>query len=352
MNLERLKRRLRGTFIHGIYAFLKYDLSIALGYQIYHNAKRGQLRKVIRLLNFTLKSLIVELPKSVAVDIVSCCNLRCPLCSVPPYITKRDNNFMSFEDFKRIVDHLEVTSNVSLVYAGEPFLHPDFLAMAKYASRRFYTATITNGTLLSSKTIEGLLDSGLDFLQVSFDGFSKASFEKYRVGANFENVKKGILKLIDRKRETCQGLPHVTITFLVHAYNEDEVEKCKEYFLRKGANRFFAKAINLNTHRRLDGKGAEELVHWLPKRSDITLYEDDTERIAFKMREQPCTICLTPIIRCDGEILLCCHDIFNTVKIGNVFEDDFTDIWFSERYKKIRQRAKSRDLAVCKKCGK
>ena len=130
------------------------------------------------------------------------------------------------------------------------------------------------------------------------------------------------------------------------------MNECQKYYIQAGAERFFAKAINLNVHRRTDGKKVEDLSHWLPKKSMTTLYKKEGERVHFRVKESPCTICLTPIIRCDGEILMCCHDIFNNVMIGNVFEKEFGELWFSKRYKHLRNLAKHRKLPICHQCGK
>ncbi|MBW1768087.1 MAG: radical SAM protein [Deltaproteobacteria bacterium] len=349
---EKIKKRLRGTIIHKIYALLKYDLYIIFVFKLYHNARRNNSRKINHFLKRKIQGLFRELPKSVAIDIVSCCNLRCPLCSVPPFITRKSENFMSFEDFKIIADALDLTTDLSLVYAGEPFLNPQIFNMIRYCEGKYFTTTITNGTLLNEKNLERLFDSGLDFLQISFDGFSKESFEKYRVGADFEKIKHNITNLLKKRDEQHRGLPHVTITYLINAYNENEVTECELFFRRAGAERFFAKAINLNTHRRTDGKQEDDLSHWLPKNHKTTLYEQQGDRIAIKEKEEACSICLTPIIKCDGEILLCCHDIFNTVKIGNVFEKNFKALWLSPEYRKIRNLAKNRRLSICQKCGK
>ena len=350
--LGEMRERLRGTFVHRVYALVKYDLYILFVFKIYWNIRRKNYSKIRHFLKRGVAGLFRELPKSVAIDVVSCCNLRCPLCSVPPFITKKAGNFMPFEDFKRVVDALHSTTDLSLVYAGEPLLHPDFFKMVEYCNCSFYTTTITNGTLLTDKNVDRILESGLDFLQISFDGFRKESYEKYRVGADFESVKDNIVKFLKRRRHAKEGLPHTTMTYLINAYNEEEIADCERFFRRAGAERFFAKAINLNVHRRMDGKKEKELSHWLPKKNPTILYDQQGDRITFKAKRESCSICLTPIIKCDGEIILCCHDIFNTVKIGNVFEKDFKALWFSPEYKKIRNLAKNRRLSICQKCGK
>lgn len=352
MRLDRVKKKLRGTLIHKAYSFLRYDLPILVAIRVYYSVKKGEFGKALKYLGDRLVGLISERPGHIAVDIVSCCNLRCPLCSVPPFLTKRESSFMSMERFRRIMSNVNVGTDICLVYAGEPFLNPHFFQMVQETSNRFYVSTITNGTLLNRNNIAKLVEGGLDFLQISFDGFSRDSFERYRVGASFDAVRRGILDLLKERRVRGNGLPFITITFLVNAYNENELEECREYFLKRGADRFFSKGINLNVHRRLDGRKEEDLKDWLPRKRDFSLYEERGGTTAFKDREGLCTTCLNPIIRCDGEVLICCHDIFNSVKIGNIMERDLKSLWFSAHYTKMRSLAKRRRLAVCRRCGK
>lgn len=352
MQIESIKKALRGTVVHKVYVLCRYDLYLFLFFRFYQSLRQKKGRKILRYLRERISAAFSERPGTIAVDVVSCCNLRCPLCSVPPFLVKKNGNFMTLEDFKAAVGNINIGSDLCLVYAGEPFLNPDFFEMVHQVSESFYVSTITNGTLLNRRNIRAVLDSGLDFLQISFDGFSRESYEKYRVGADFEKVRNGILDLIRARREEKRRVPHITITFLVNAYNENELNGCRRFFLGKGADRFFSKAINLNVHRRLDGKKEKDLKDWLPRRREISLYEEQDGKVLFRSRDGVCTTCMNPIIRCDGEVLICCHDVFNTVKIGNIHESDLRSLWFSEGYRETRRRAKQRLLPICRQCGK
>ena len=50
----------------------------------------------------------------------------------------------------------------------------------------------TNATLLNDTISKKIIDSGVDVVFFSVDGASKETFEKIRVGANFERVKENI----------------------------------------------------------------------------------------------------------------------------------------------------------------
>ncbi len=54
----------------------------------------------------------------------------------------------------------------------------------------------------------------------------------------------------------------------------------------------------------------------------------------------------------DGNVILCCNDYFSTIKFGNIKEQKFLDIWFSDKYKILRKqlRKKQYRLPICLKC--
>ncbi|MBT7445665.1 MAG: radical SAM protein [Methylococcales bacterium] len=321
---------------------------------MYRSMLRGYYKKA---LTYPFKSLVNRIkgrPKTVVIDIVSVCNLRCPLCSVPPDIARESTQkkHIDIDAYKKIIDSLAgFATDLSLVYSGEPLIHPKFGDIVGYTRERYFTNTITNATLMDDRRLSYIID-GLDYVQISYDGHSKKSFEAYRIGADFDKVKENIEKMMKARNASKVKLPLVTATFLINSFNETEVDAARSYLKGLGVDRFFAKPINLNVHRRSDGKGEEELVEWLPIENEVTLYDKIDEGLAFKDQKAPCSIWRSPVIRGDGEVLMCCHDLNNTVKIGNVIKEPFTRLWDTEGYLDIRNKAAARQHAMCKICGK
>lgn len=58
-------------------------------------------------------------------------------------------------------------------------------------------------------------------------------------------------------------------------------------------------------------------------------------------------------INYNGDMLLCCEDYFNTVKLGNVKHETLFDIWNKPYYRKLRKEIRRGDFTqpICKKCG-
>jgi radical SAM protein with 4Fe4S-binding SPASM domain len=66
-----------------------------------------------------------------------------------------------------------------------------------------------------------------------------------------------------------------------------------------------------------------------------------------------CTCTPTTIgIAYDGNVILCCHDYLNTVKLGNIKTERLLDIWKKPYYKQLRKELKMGEskLDLYKKC--
>ena len=311
-------------------------------------------KKMSRLFQWTVLPKYRKMPPFIIIDPIVKCNVDCPLCSIPPKTLPHYGSKLSFEDFQIIFEKIkDATNQIYFCHAGEPFLNKELLDMVKLVSDADMISMVgTNGTLFNEKNIEKIFTSGLDFLQISFDGFSKETYEKYRVGANFEKVMEGIRQLAEKKKVLKSRKPFIELTFLINAYNIHEINAADQYFSSLGI-RFRTKQTNLNVHRRLDGKTKEELSKWIPFNTRYSMYEMKTDGTIVNKEpiRNKCATCLKPVVNCKGEILLCCHDIYKTIDLGNIKDVNFKQMWNSPQYTKLREQAAKRKLPLCKKCG-
>ena len=119
----------------------------------------------------------------VYVEPTTLCNLLCRTCirnvwDEPP-------GMMSAGTFARIIDGVRGLSPLPTVFFGgfgEPFAHPDLLAMLAAAkSVGCAVELITNGTRLDEETRRELVRIGLDRLWVSIDGATPESYADVRL---------------------------------------------------------------------------------------------------------------------------------------------------------------------------
>jgi MoaA/NifB/PqqE/SkfB family radical SAM enzyme len=96
-----------------------------------------------------------------------------------------------------LLDELPDLEQVTLQGLGEPLLHPDLVAMVTAAKHRGLRVGFnTNGTLLTPDKAEALVAAGTDWMHVSMDGATAATFEHIRHGARFDQVLQNLRRLV------------------------------------------------------------------------------------------------------------------------------------------------------------
>jgi radical SAM protein with 4Fe4S-binding SPASM domain len=148
----------------------------------------------------------VPLPIRLWIEPTPYCNLKCPMCpQSDERITEvtRGKTLMDFQLYKKIIDEAaDHVYDINLAHRGESIFHKGLPDMIRYASEKgIKTRLHTNATLLNEKWSRALIESGLDLLSFSFDGFQKEPYEKIRIGSNFEKTLSNILQFLRIKKE-------------------------------------------------------------------------------------------------------------------------------------------------------
>ena len=127
--------------------------------------------------------------------------------------------------FRGVIDQLAPTLNyLTFYFQGEPFLHPEFLEMVKYASDKgIYTATSTNAHFLKDDEAKATVLSSLDRLIISIDGTTQDTYSSYRVGGSLDKVMEGAKSILYWKKKLKSKTPHVVFQFLVVKPNEHQI---------------------------------------------------------------------------------------------------------------------------------
>lgn len=111
----------------------------------------------------------VPFPEKVMVQTISLCNASCAFCPYPAVSPDLPQGTMEEPVFRRIIDecgeHPEQVERLMLYLMNEPLLDPDIVERINYAKARNPTAGIhilTNGSLLTERRGDALIDSALD----------------------------------------------------------------------------------------------------------------------------------------------------------------------------------------------
>ena len=302
------------------------------------------------------------------------CNLKCKMCPVPDYGPEK-RKLMPLDRFRRIFDQIRPI-RVALSGAGEPFLNPDLLDMIRYARAGGAAVLTTTNFTLCEKKIEGILDSNLSLLKVSLDATQPETYVKIRGRDFFGRIVSDLERLQSLKRKRRRKSPYLRLQFVIQHDNVDEIAAMVEQAHRLGADALYFQPL--------------ETVYVADRRSELTegvTYEVLKERLAeardragelgvdcnagvlvgsldsyFRKYEgippdPPVRTCLLPwfslYINVDGDVRPCCSfGAVPTPVLGNLFEQDFEDIWNGEKYVDLRRRSIEHRLTyeVCRNC--
>lgn len=119
------------------------------------------------------------------------CNFKCEHCFNP--VMTRPRGFMSLDNFKKYVvdQNLSFLGRISFTGWGEPLLHPDIIKMIDYAEEKGVRTTMpTNASLLTKENVARILNSKLDEIRFSIDGFGKSyeTLRKHEYSKIYDNV--------------------------------------------------------------------------------------------------------------------------------------------------------------------
>lgn len=296
------------------------------------------------------KFILENLPLHVDVEPTSLCNLRCPMCQSVRAKNAGSPEFereglMEMSLFRKVIDDISDgegggTQAIKLSCRGEPLLHPNLVEMVRYAKQRniLEVAFNTNGVLLTKELSEQLLDAGLDCLFFSFDAATKETYEKIRIGAEYEPVLHNIRKFVSLRNAKKAFGTMVRVGMVVTDVNQDETEA----FLRLFEG--IADLINFNKESRDMTKISENTVR------------DERNGALLNIREHG-FICSMPWQRLrvywDGSIGLCCNDYWGAVSHLNVKEYSIEEIWKRldiQRYRDAHQSGKWWSIQPCITC--
>lgn len=295
------------------------------------------------------KSSISGLPISMAIEPTTACNLRCPECPSGLRSFSRPTGKLDPALFEKIMQQVSHhLLYLTFYFQGEPYLNPEFLDMVKIASKhKIYTTTSTNAHFLDETTARKTVESGLDRLIISIDGASQETYESYRKEGDLTKVLDGTRNILKWRKELKTKGPKVVWQFLVVKPNEHEVPKIKQLAKEYGVDK-----VAFKTAQIYDYKNGSELIPTIDKYSRYKPNEDGTYSIKNKLENKCWKMWQSCVLTWDGQVIPCCFDKDASHSMGSVNENQFKDIWFSDRYDQFRNALlhSRSEIEICKNC--
>lgn len=181
-------------------------------------------------------SVAAEFPRYIMYDVNNVCNARCPFCPQSA-IAKSDEFDPTHLDWDVFVRTIEETANypvelVRFTGDGEPLLHPRITDMVAYA-RKLGLKKInltTNGSLLRGRRLEEMLSSPPHILDISLDAIRPETYQKYRVGLDFDTTMHNVHEFLARRDKITT---RVIVSMIHHPELGDEVDEFRKYWTGK-----------------------------------------------------------------------------------------------------------------------
>jgi radical SAM protein with 4Fe4S-binding SPASM domain len=289
------------------------------------------------------------LPMSISFEPTTSCNLRCPECPSGLRSFTRPTGMLEQPLFQRTIDELADTLLYLVFYfQGEPYLHPQFLEMVKYAAQKgIYTATSTNAHYLTSERARQTVESGLDRLIISVDGTTQDVYEQYRVGGKLHKVIEGTKHILHWKKELGSATPHVIFQMLVVRPNEHQIDD-----LRQMAQDLGVDEVGFKTAQIYDYEHGSALIPTLDKYARYAAKPDGTYQIKNKWVNHCWKMWHSCVITWDGLVVPCCFDKDAHFRLGDMKQQTFVELWHGPAYRQFRQtliQARA-EIEMCKNC--
>jgi len=245
---------------------------------------------------------------------------------------------MDINLFKSIMDEARpFVHSIFLCLGGEPLLHPELATMVRYAkSVGISSRLFTNATLLTRERAMALLKAGLDYITFSFDGYDKETYEKTRVGANFEETLSNMIAFLELEQELGLNKPYATLQALEFDESFSRMDAAKRKVFQK---RFEGLPLNkfdiVKPH------------NWGGKLSGI-----GDASYGLKGEYSPCLfIWYSLTVLWDGTIVPCCRDLFGDHPLGHVNTTGLIGAWNGDGMVTLRKKIAAGDYADVGLCA-
>jgi hypothetical protein len=263
-------------------------------------------------------------PKFIQIETTIACNAACPFC--PHKTLTRRPRRMEDAVWKKIIDD---TRGLGIVYRpfliNEPFSDHRLADILRYI-RRDDTARIelnTNGELLKEDKAGEILDIGIDIIRFSIDGFSRETYEKARVGVDFDTAVARTTRFIELAAER-GGAGFIEVRMIGTPENAHEHGAFLDHWRGKGVEAVIT-----------------DLYNWP--------WDPGVEAVAL-----PCKKILEEMFfYVNGKATLCCWDSHERGVIGDVTTDGVLDIWNGEinrRYRDLLAQGRRTEILLCSRC--
>lgn len=285
------------------------------------------------------------IPSHIQIETVSgMCNLRCIMC---PIEHSKRKEIMNNETFAKILETLQPylynQKFLSLCGLGETLIDKNTCEKIKIAKKKGFggIGIYTNGTLLSEKRSEKLLEAKLDSLIISIDGFTSKTQEAIRIGSNLNEIISNVEHFIALRREKNKAKTRIIIRFSRQELNKHEENDFYNFWKSRIESSYNDSFLFYDVHN--FGGNA------------LNFNDTLSDNLLNRIRKLKCPVINERLmINSDGSVCFCCGDQFGHYDIGNVLDNDPIKLYNSKyyiHYRESMRKGEILNLELCKNCS-
>jgi len=305
-------------------------------------------------------------------EVTTSCYLRCIMCEHTYWPDKSYlNQNMSLEAFKNLVDSIPNLRWINITGEGSGPLNPEFFEMIRHCKARgIYVDFSHDFFRLSEERMRDLVNWGVDRIYWSIDGATKETYEKIRVGSNFDTVKTNVQKLVQIKKELGSPLPEICFRFCFFKENVHEVTELPDFLASLVDEvKDYGDDPSINLVALLEFKETKDWAVEISK-DDVDYTDMRSRKLGFtnywshithveenKAPMDYCTFWSEPYVMITGHVVPCCAVLMSNrrpelekLAFGNIYEQPLKSIWDSNIYKKFRKTVVNPKAPVPRVC--
>ncbi|MBM3245589.1 MAG: radical SAM protein, partial [Candidatus Omnitrophica bacterium] len=303
-------------------------------------------------LNHLKHNTMPVMPKRLILMINKKCNLQCSFCDIPK-AKDREVDLDKSAAYKAIDAASRMGLTDLIITGGEPLLHPGLFEITEYAKSRNLKVTLTSNGILIRQNIERIIKAKFAYISISIDG-NEPTHDNLRnkIGA-YREAAEAIILLKKHGVDTF-------INFVITNKNISQLEEVYRHFQKQGVTVIFFPVINkpeLSSLSREQKSAFLKFIKALRSEGGLSKQEYDYLKdsvLLYLEGKKVNTRCLGLnfefAINNKGDISPCClwdnkKEALN--RLGNIFENDLEELWFSGEFHKAR---KSIFQEGCRQC--
>ncbi len=296
----------------------------------------------------------------IEVEVTTKCPLRCIMCEHTYWKDKEYSNWnLTFEQFKSIIDQLPKLKWINLTGEGTPMLNPDFLKMIEYCKQKnIYTVFVHDFFVINEEQMRKIIEIGVERIWASIDAATKETYERIRVGSDFDKVISNIKKFIEFKKKMNSPIPELCFRYTFFKHNYKEMSKFLDLVYSMGGKYVnFVSLLEFEETKDWIYEPPQDLIKELNRKGKKlgieVLWSHASHMPERKVPSHYCVAWTEPFIMKGGYVLPDCAVLMSNKRqwlekhaFGNIFEKPLKEIWNSERYKKFRRTIVNRKAPV------